>query len=1159
MLGNSRSNSVSNDIGRFNGACQSIKTLLRYHKKKNTLLQLKILTGMTIMGIGLFLLIFQTFVSKLDGADAPECRMSYMSPAYAKVNGFDHSHTKYASKYSLYLYREQGKDLNPDDNTQFLNGAPILFIPGNAGSYKQVRALAAECANLYVSDYQGKRKNQVWNNNAKNLDFFTADFNEDFTAFHGRTLLDQSEYLNDAIKFILSLYAKNNIPTKSVIVVGHSMGGIVARTMITLPNYANGSINTFLTLAAPHAASPVTFDGDLMKVYSSIDKFWRGGFLNAKHSATKEIDSKIIDLAQPRLKNVSLISITGGLMDTVLPADYTSIKSLVPNENGFTVFTTGIPGVWTPIDHLAIVWCDQLRKVLARTLLEIVDNTSMDKTYPLQERMKIFRRHLLSGFEDYSAKDYESSKGEDINFSIKLKVDNDQISSAMPGERSLILPPSYSPNVFKRGQRTPKMNFFYLPEEKDSSKGKYEFTALSSLPFESIEDFGKSTKPVALLCRNAVRHNHMNAEVESSSIRIVDFTSETTSKGIELECIDVSSNAHSVPRSAISTVSASESSIGGKFSNYNVLQFNSTTLSNFELVVIGESPNFYSLENRQDFIVADLVKSELANIKSDANFWKFLLFGVEINLPAKRPLAVDVSIPSIWSSLVAYNLKVVRSFDQKDDRKPENERFGPLIRQWIPSIFETKWLVGLNNEPEKLISLHSVAPYVPFESSKNSNALHLQVWSDSMSTKNLVTLKLRVDILTSLRLLVMRFRLVIGTLPVAIVALVLGYQFRMYSKAGEFVSFGDGLVYLCTPKALGIICGLLSFLSLISSNEFFQGLFYLLDPIGLASALDSGLVTENISLNPFFLGLEEDMLFVFGPIFFIISLALVCLTYNLVLLISWTLSAVYLGLVFKLMNKRNQFKMSHSTDTVFLQSKRRIIGTIFIIGSIPFYFPYQFAYVVITLVQVTVCIRSVISYKSLEKQQPSSIAVDKLNTMKHEAANFKNFNLSFFMLMLWILPINIPVLIVFIHNFALKWQTPFSSHHNFLAIVPIFIVIEKDVSGKMPVRMMLQSSSLLVPNFITQMILGYMAFYSIVFGVRHAWWLHYLLNFFCTWLVFLNFDIWGTSNNQNNAISGNSYCSGGSTLGRDPERAKSREYLKRSDLSYLNMTGSKIY
>ena len=42
--------------------------------------------------------------------DPKGCNMSYMSPMFAKLSDFDTEHTRFASKYSLYLYREEGID-----------------------------------------------------------------------------------------------------------------------------------------------------------------------------------------------------------------------------------------------------------------------------------------------------------------------------------------------------------------------------------------------------------------------------------------------------------------------------------------------------------------------------------------------------------------------------------------------------------------------------------------------------------------------------------------------------------------------------------------------------------------------------------------------------------------------------------------------------------------------------------------------------------------------------------------------------------------------------------------------------------------------------------------------------------------------------------------
>jgi hypothetical protein len=42
--------------------------------------------------------------------------MPSMSPTYIKLLGFDTEHTRFASKYGLYLYREEGVDEYSQDN-----------------------------------------------------------------------------------------------------------------------------------------------------------------------------------------------------------------------------------------------------------------------------------------------------------------------------------------------------------------------------------------------------------------------------------------------------------------------------------------------------------------------------------------------------------------------------------------------------------------------------------------------------------------------------------------------------------------------------------------------------------------------------------------------------------------------------------------------------------------------------------------------------------------------------------------------------------------------------------------------------------------------------------------------------------------------------------
>ena len=338
----------------------------------------------SICAIVLLTTILHSFFARQQ--DPKGCAMSYMRPAFTRYSDFDTEHTRFATKYSLYLYREGGVD----EDTR-VKGIPVLFIPGNAGSYKQVRPIAAEAAHYY---HDVLRSDTAATADGKApLDVFSVDFNEDITAFHGQTLLDQAEYLNEAVAFILALYhnpsrslREPGLPEpKSVIILGHSMGGVVARAMLHMPNYQEHTVNTIVTLSAPHARAPVTFDADMVAAYHDINTYWRKSYLEPP--------------SRNPLADVTLVSVAGGGLDTMIPSESTSLTSLVPDTHGFTVFTSSIPNVWTGMDHLAIMWCDQFRKALVKAVFDIVDVRRPAQTKPQAQRIKAIRKRLLTGME----------------------------------------------------------------------------------------------------------------------------------------------------------------------------------------------------------------------------------------------------------------------------------------------------------------------------------------------------------------------------------------------------------------------------------------------------------------------------------------------------------------------------------------------------------------------------------------------------------------------------------------------------------------------------------------------------------------------------------------------------------------------------------------
>lgn len=123
------------------------------------------------------------------------------------------------------------------------------------------------------------------------------------------------------------------------------MGGIVARLALEeLP----GLIDVIVTMSTPHALPPVTLERDMDVIWNTIGR-------------------QVYNETSPLL-----FSICGGTADTQIASDACVIpeKSLGASD-GFTIFTTGMPGTWTSVEHQTMVWCHQVRWRVAKVLLEM--------------------------------------------------------------------------------------------------------------------------------------------------------------------------------------------------------------------------------------------------------------------------------------------------------------------------------------------------------------------------------------------------------------------------------------------------------------------------------------------------------------------------------------------------------------------------------------------------------------------------------------------------------------------------------------------------------------------------------------------------------------------------------------------------------------------
>ncbi|RMC18418.1 hypothetical protein DUI87_04305 [Hirundo rustica rustica] len=186
------------------------------------------------------------------------CSMTYMYeyPEYLKIKLPKKTARRYPA-YELYLYGE-GSYAEENKNL-LLTGIPVLFLPGNAGSYKQVRSLGS-IALRKAEDVDFKY----------HFNFFSVNFNEELVALYGGSLQRQTKFVHECIKVILKLYGDREFAPSSVAIVGHSMGGLVARALLTLKNFKPELINLLITQATPHVAPVMPLDRYLTGAFTWI-------------------------------------------------------------------------------------------------------------------------------------------------------------------------------------------------------------------------------------------------------------------------------------------------------------------------------------------------------------------------------------------------------------------------------------------------------------------------------------------------------------------------------------------------------------------------------------------------------------------------------------------------------------------------------------------------------------------------------------------------------------------------------------------------------------------------------------------------------------------------------------------------------------------------
>lgn len=261
-----------------------------------------------------------------------------------------------SSKYKLFMYSELGFPSPIDISRDLKDSMPVLFIPGNAGSYQQVRSLASTSI-----------KSQLTSLKALKFIFYTIDFRGQLSGLSGELIEDQIQFVQLSLKQITRMHSKNS---DGVIIVGHSVGGLIAKALFAVPNFDTKSVPLIINLASPLNKPFLNIDSKMQAIYDRTKDFW----------SEKPIDFNTIS-----------ISISGGRPDRLVPMHLT-----MDTEYDFSLTTGSINGVWLETDHVSITWCKELMHRIASLLSALMDKNQTRLIQNRYSTIAIVEKELLT-------------------------------------------------------------------------------------------------------------------------------------------------------------------------------------------------------------------------------------------------------------------------------------------------------------------------------------------------------------------------------------------------------------------------------------------------------------------------------------------------------------------------------------------------------------------------------------------------------------------------------------------------------------------------------------------------------------------------------------------------------------------------------------------
>jgi hypothetical protein len=660
--------------------------------------------------------------------------------------------------------------------------------------------------------------------------------------------------------------------------------------------------------------------------------------------------------------------------------------------------------------------------------------------------MRAFKKRFLTGLEPNAEKSAPVKEANTL-----LAIDDDSRGILPTGERL----------VLKGLGAKPRPQAYLLPIPPQADLQTRRFTLLTDYP---LDDAGNNRQLEVLLCNFLPLHS--SASGSSPMPFEIDLTTQGAAGATKLVCKNAASDIVLLPQSTSSTRNPFYLEGEPKTFPYSYLRYGLGHLTEHEFIAVVDKAS----STTGNFLLAEFSDETDFRTNHATSLPELLSLGLSVKLPVDRPTTVELRIPSLKSSLLAYDLDITY-------RRPNgaNELFAPLVRQYLEHPHESRYFV---NARHARVALHGVAPYLPPPlKSKAERGVAFEIWADPTIGAEL-SIELKVDFLASLGQLYMRYRTVFAAFPLLIVTLALRKQFRVYDETGTFIPFTKALD-LSLRHSIPLLLLSLTLLSMsLSGFSSLNGGF------PWARRAETRLPIPDFHSNDLLIGTKDPFFWILTPIIGFVSIGVCTALHFVTLVLTQTCTFIY-GLVVPAPSTGAGDSRQRAVSPAFVPStpRRRMITTAVLLFLVATFIPYQFAYLVACLVQLFTTMRAL-----RIKAVTSTIA----------NANFHHYAHSILLLMLWVLPINLPILAVWVRNLAVHWLTPFSSHHNVLSIMPFILLVENLTTGRMVPRM----TSWL--RYITSILLFGTALSAGILGVSHAYLLHHLVDVIAAWLVIVH-------------------------------------------------------